>query len=485
MAFDRSTLSWERLAREQQGLASLNALRAVIEGLSVLPGRKSVVFFAEGLALPETVLPQFDSVVATANRANVTVYTVDAAGLRVHSKDAETGREIRAAGAQSMIVNPDGSTGGSLGALERLEDVLRKDPRTSLTLLADRTGGFLIENTNDLARGFQKIDADRRFHYLLTYTPKKQNFDGGWRSISVRVPSRKVEIRSRSGYPAVRLLSAIPLLAYEGPALAALERTPPPADLPLRLGAFVFPEAKGGSRAVLMVAASGPTLTFAETPDGFRTDFLLMARVKHASGEIVRKGSQPYRLTGPAADRDRTQKGEILFYRQPELPPGRYTVEGVVHDALASRAGVARLPLEVPADTGVRVSSLVIVSRTERLMSGELDAENPLQVGNRLIYPNLGQPLQRRRGGTVAFYVTIVPSGTAPVEARLHILQSGRIAAELPVPLDAVDGSGRIQQLSQIPAAGLGAGDFQFRLVVKQGAAQQVREAGVRVEIVE
>ena len=139
--------------------ASLNALRAVIEGLSVLPGRKSVVFFAEGLALPEAVLPQFDSVVATANRANVSVYTVDAAGLRVHSKDAETGREVRAAGAQSMIVNPDGSTGGSLGALERIEDVLRKDPRTSLTLLADRTGGFLIENTNDLARG---LPEDRR-----------------------------------------------------------------------------------------------------------------------------------------------------------------------------------------------------------------------------------------------------------------------------------------------------------------------------------
>ena len=90
--------SWERLAREQQGYASLNALRAVIEGLSVLPGRKSVVFFAEGLALPEAVMPQFDSVVATANRANVSVYTIDAAGLRVHSKDAETGREVRADG---------------------------------------------------------------------------------------------------------------------------------------------------------------------------------------------------------------------------------------------------------------------------------------------------------------------------------------------------------------------------------------------------
>ena len=282
-------------------------------------------------------MPQFDSVVATANRANVSVYTIDAAGLRVHSKDAETGREVRAIGAQSMIVNPDGSTGGSLGAMERMDDVLRKDPRTSLTLLAERTGGFLIENTNDLARGFREIDTDRRFHYLLTYTPKKLDFSGEWRRVEVRVPSRKVEIRSRSGYPAVRSLSAIPLLAYEGPALAALERTPPPADLPLRLGAFVFPDVKGGSRAALMVAASGETLTFETTPEGFRTDFTLMARVKDATGEIVRKGSQPYRLTGPAADRERTQKGEVLFYRQPELPPG-----STPRRRRARRAGAAR-----------------------------------------------------------------------------------------------------------------------------------------------
>lgn len=209
-----------------------------------------------------------------------------------------------------------------------------------------------------------------------------------------------------------------------------------------------------------------------------------MARVKDASGEIVRKGSQPYRLKGTAADRERTQKGEVLFYRQPELQPGKYTLEAVVHDALGPRAGVARMPFEVPVGGGLQVSSLVIVSRTERLMSSELDADNPLQAGNRLIYPSLGEPLRRRRTDTVAFYVTIAPSGTAPVEARLHILQAGHVVAELPVPLDAVDASCRIQQVSQMPAAGLGAGDFQFRLVVKQGTAQQVREAGLRVEIV-
>ena len=76
-----------------------------------------------------------------------------------------------------------------------------------------------------------------------------------------------------------------------------------------------------------------------------------------------------------------------------------------------------------------------------------------------------------------------MPSGAEPVEARLHILQAGHVVAELPVPLDAADASGRIQQVSQMPAAGLGAGDFQFRLVVKQGAAAAGARGGLRVEI--
>ena len=54
-------------------------------------------------------------------------------------------------------------------------------------MLADRTGGFLINNTNNLAKGFQLIDADRRFHYLLTYAPKNSDFKGEWRRIAVKV----------------------------------------------------------------------------------------------------------------------------------------------------------------------------------------------------------------------------------------------------------------------------------------------------------
>ncbi len=199
---------WERMARDQQGYATTNALLAVVAGLGTVAGRKTAVFFAEGLAIPDAVLPRFRTVVTAANRANVSIYTIDAAGLRVHSKDQETYREIHGMGDTGLRLNPDGSSQSSIGTLERNEDVLRKDPRTSLTLLAKETGGFLIENTNDLAKGFVRIDADRRFYYLLTYEPKNTTFDGAWRSIIVKVPKRKVTVRARTGYLAVRPAAA-------------------------------------------------------------------------------------------------------------------------------------------------------------------------------------------------------------------------------------------------------------------------------------
>jgi VWFA-related protein len=291
--------SWETMARDQQGYATTNGLLAITTALGALPGRKSVVFFAEGLSIPDAVLSHFRSVVTNANRGNVSVYTIDAAGLRVHSKDAEIGREVRSMGAAGLTVNPDGSNQSGLGTMERNEDVLRLNPRTSVALLAQQTGGFLVENTNDLAGAFRQVDSDRRFHYLLTYTPKNTDFDGKWRSILVRVPGRRVTIRTRAGYLAAHAPVTLPLLAYEGPALAALQQSPAPLDLPLRATALVFPGASQ-SRVVVLAATDADALRFehdAKTRT-YRTDFNVLARIVDAGGEVIRQSSQPYRLSG-------------------------------------------------------------------------------------------------------------------------------------------------------------------------------------------
>jgi VWFA-related protein len=472
--------TFEFLSRDHQGFTTTNALLALIAALSELPGRKSVVFFAESLALPIAVQGRFDSVIQNANRANVAIYAVDAAGLRVHSDQGQVGRELQCLGASAGVradcENVFARLGIGYSSADLVVDLLQKDPATALGTLSRATGGFLINNTNDLARGFQQIDADRRFHYLLTYTPKNEQFDGEWRNVTVRVPGRRVDVRARSGYLAVRALGAIPLLAHEGPALAALDREPRPTDLPITARAFIFPT---GDEARLALLASTPAsaITFAADDTGFRADFTILARIRDANGEVVRKASEPYRLSGPLGDKDKAQRGDVLFFRQPTLPPGRYTLDAVVHDALGKKAGVVSESFEVPAAGGLAVSTLLVVGRGERVADPQPD--NPLYVGNVLVYPNLGEPI-RKTDAAITLFLTVLPVAGRTPSAELELLRGADALAKVPLKFDAAV-SGRIQQLWRVPIDTLGPGDYTFRVIIADGSNREVRETSVRV----
>ncbi len=473
---DRMERQFEEMARDQQGHATINSLMAVISGLGELPGRKTIIFFAEALAIPPNVQTEFESVVATANRLNVSVYSVDGAGLRVHSGQSETARRVNATGSEALHRNPERPE-KLLDALELNEDNLRRDPAVSLRLLADRTGGFLINNTNDLAAGLRQIDDDRRFHYLLTYTPSNTDFRGEWRRITVNVPNKHVTVRARSGYLAVRSAGALPLLMYEGPALAALERAPLPTQVPVRAGAFAFPQSRSSqARVAVLVATDGGLLarSAAAPPAANQTDFTILARLKDATGDVVRKGSQRYRL--PA-----TVHGDVLFFRQPTLPPGSYTLEYVVHDALGQRTGAGTAPMIVQEqrEGQPRVSSLMIVQRTERVPPAERDASNPLYYGDLLLYPNLGEPIPKRQT-TLRFAFNVIP-GSAPARASLTLQQGERVLGETALPLGTADAEGRIWHVGQLPLGSLTPGEYTLVVTITAGSDTETRRATFRV----
>lgn len=481
---NRTEATYESMMRDQQGYATTDGLLAIVDALSMLPGRKTVVFFAEGLAIPPAVQARFDSVVATANRANVSVYTVDSAGLRVHSSQAETAANINALGNTSFDRDPDAPGSRPLTeGLEFNEDNLRKDPSVSLQMLAERTGGFLINNTNNLSKGFQAIDADRRFHYLLTYSPKNTDFKGEWRKITVKVPKREVVIRSRTGYMAVRAPGALPLLAYEAPAIAALERTPLPRDLPVLGGVFSFPDPKKPGRLALLVAADASAIQVNTVADAYQTDFTILARIKNAQGSVIRKASQPYKLTGPAAQAGNVKQGEVLFFREPELAPGQYTLDYVVSDNLAQKAGAGSATLVVPEvkPGQLVVSSLVVVRRAEKIAPAE-QPDNPLHVGDLLLYPNIGEPLKKSVDKGLSFYIAITPAAGQPAPVAVLELSAGpQTIGQVPMQLAAPGADGRIRNSAQLPLANFPPGDYGLKVIVTQGSAKEVREARVKI----
>jgi VWFA-related protein len=102
----------EALERDQQGLATVNSILALVNGLKTAPGRKAIVFFSEGLVLPPRVVETLRTVVAEANRGGVTFYAADAAGLRTVSSASETRRDL--ASIAQVLEDPESARPGEL-----------------------------------------------------------------------------------------------------------------------------------------------------------------------------------------------------------------------------------------------------------------------------------------------------------------------------------------------------------------------------------
>jgi VWFA-related protein len=477
----RMAETFQALERDEQGYATANALLAVVSAMKAVPGRKSVVFFTEGLAIPPNVKARFQSVVDAANRSNVSIYPMDAAGLRTDSLTKETKDGIGEASGIALNRDPtrDVTDRPMMMALEKNEDLLRADPHSGLDQLADQTGGFLIANTNDLRRGFSRIDTDMRNYYVLTYVPTNGAFDGKFRSIDVKVRKNDVRISSRKGYFAVRATTGAPILGYEAPAAAVLERTPLPNAFPVRALSLRFPESDRTGLAPILVTVPTAGLTFKEVPDRkiYTSDFVILTRITDSAGTVIDKMSQRYELQGPIDQLANTRNGEVLFYREPVLGPGVYSMETVVHDALSNKASVRLATLDVTdvKPDALRVSSVVAVRRAEKVPEAQRVPGSPLYVGDQLLTPSMGEPFSKASTKELPFYFVVYPgaAGGAPT-ATLSLLNSGKLLAEAPLELAAADAKGRIAQVSRIPLEALVPGSYELRIAVKQGTQTAV-----------
>ena len=228
---------YQQYLYEEQGRASMSGLLALVDSLGQLPGRKTVLYFCEGLTIPDSQQARFRQVIDTANRNNVSVYTFDSAGLRVQSAQQQTAREVR-----ELTFTALGGASESPRESEKLTEDARRQraapedgPAVSLGILANQTGGLLTNNTNALDRAIDRINDDRRHHYLLSYVSTNSTLDGTYRQDR----GQGSRARRRGARPAKATarqtnVTTAPVLEYEKPAMTALAATPAPIGIPHR-----------------------------------------------------------------------------------------------------------------------------------------------------------------------------------------------------------------------------------------------------------
>jgi VWFA-related protein len=476
---------FDTLDRDHKGYDTTLALIRVIRSLAETPGRKSIVFFSEGLPVSPVLSARFDDLIDAANRSNVTVYAVDANGLRTSSSSANTRKRLQEFTDDRMMQNISGGSGGDqpmTRGLESVEDMVRLDSRTGLARLAEDTGGFLVEESNNLTRAFKRIDEDNQFHYLLTYAPRNTVFDGKFREILVKSSRPGAQVFARKGYRAVRGRAPIDSGGFEAPALALLDRTPLPNAFPIAAQGFSFPDPHHPGLTPLVVRLTTDSLRFVVDADKstYSAQVAVVIRLKDSQGKDVQKLSQQYILSGDVKDMEAARLGTILFYREPLLAPGVYTVESIAFDALAGNgsARISTLTVPVAESQTLGLSSLVFVDHVEQMggaPSDHTERPAPFLVGQMLVYPNIGDPVMKTTMKDLPFFFTIYRGTSGPLTATAQLLRNGGVVAEAPLEI-AASTEPRIQQLARLPVSGLTAGTYQLRIVVVSGP-QRVDES--------
>lgn len=473
-------------ARQQQGQSSIYSLLSLIEGQKKLLGRKTVVYFSEGLQVPPNLKDAFQTAISAANRANVSFYAMDARGLQTQS-DFDSAKEslnaaVTATQRQQRTRGGEAVSVEQVKAFDNAESAITKNSQNNLASLAESTGGVFVANTNDFRTPMKRVLTELTSYYEASYSPTGKEFDGKFRSITVKSQRPDIVLQTRSGYFAVPTMEGVSqLLPYELPLLAALNAKPIPRDFDIRQQILHFADRPGGTQQMLVMEVPLANLTF-KVDEGnklYSTHCSLLALLKNSEGRVVHKFSEDFPLDGPTTRLEALKKGNLVFTRAFDVPPGRYTLETVAHDRETNKKAVRRSILVVPnRSENLKMSSVSVIKRIDPIDQSSAGDDNPFRFQTGKIIPNLGEPIKPGAGSELGIYTVIYPlSGSSDKpQLILEVLQDGQSVARGQLDLPAPDGQGKIPYIARVPLDNFKtAGNYEIRLIAKQGA-QAVEE---------
>jgi VWFA-related protein len=478
----------DSIQRQQQGQSTLYPMLGLVKAQGRLAGRKTLIYFSEGLVVPKNLFEVFETTKSEANRANVTIYAVDARGLNsTRDSDAARNQLLKAARDSQAQIQKRGAgavTVDEVMIAENAEESLRANVQDTLGELSQATGGFLTANTNNFKPNMQRIATDIGSYYEAAYVPVSQEFDGKWRKISVKVTRPDVTVQSRSGYFALPPGEGSALLPYEMPLLTALTVSPAPHAFDFQVGALQFSDTPKGREHVLLFEVPLQGMTFQEDrkKKQYTLRFSLLALIKDAEGHVVERFSDDYPFEGPLDKLAQIKRGNLLFRRPFTLKPGEYTLDAVALDRDSGRTSVLKQPIRVLPTDGLSVSSLVVIRRLDPA-DADLPADDPFRLERMRVVPNLDLPVPLASNPQLSVYLTAYAAPkSAPPRMMLEFLQGDTIVARARPDLPAADEKGRIQYVGTFPTAALSPGRYSIRAVLQQG--QSVTETETPVTIV-
>jgi VWFA-related protein len=373
-----------------QKLAAVEGLANVLGGI---PGRKALVEFTGGITQTgEENRTQLRAATDAANRADVSIYSIDSRGLFAVPPGGDT--TTNAATGTSMFT----------GASVFHQTDQREDSRDTLATLSTDTGGKAFFDLGDLSEAFPKIQQDNTGYYLIGYRLGADvKRDGRWRAIRVKVSAPGAHIRYREGYYAPRDFQHLEKEDRDQQLADAVNSDNPVVELPVAVETGMFRLSEQQTYIPVAAKISASALDWAEKHGKREAEFDFAVDVRAVpSGQAV---AQLRDTTQVNLDPERFQQinqKNLLYQGGVVLAPGNYRLKFVARENESGKIGTFEENLVVaPAQPGkMTLSSVLLSSQLVPVQkSSEVQtkgqgvraklANSPLEINGETIVPSV------------------------------------------------------------------------------------------------
>jgi VWFA-related protein len=491
---------------------ALGVLNSTIGAMSRLPGRKSVLYIAEG------VFSLFDSATASsmnnrnakggslgvansgnsssiftesrqleeklrgiteiANRATIAVYTLDPRGtVPINFSAADqmrggiTDRELGGQNENDMTARNNAFKASQLG----------------MKFLSEETSGKAFVNTNDLGKGLRETLDSQNGYYILAYQPDAETFDAEKRrfnKLSVKVKRPNVNVSYRSGF--FNVAETTEEKSVQTPERVFLQKLFSPykySDVDLQMTS-IFAADEQTTTVRSFISIEPKTLQFVDTADGNKTaQFDVVAIAFNADGIPVSQVAKRFDVkVSPKGYEKLLADGIASSLTFVAKTKGSQQVKVAVRDVNANKIGTVSQTLEVPNfdKESLGLSGILLQNFTaeewQNLQSGKTQANS--QDAAMRMQANTARR-QFKKGTILSFNYAVyaAPSLRSKSQAQFAVFKDGKeLFKGAPEELN-VTPNGKLQRLNKGGAFLLGtdmaAGKYVLQIMVSGDALRE------------
>ena len=381
---------------------TFRSLRFILEAMSELPGRKSLVLLSDEVPIETQEYgfsgdsrltrsslsgssdrpasgSQTDSLFSSmsnagmlrkiaemAIRASVVIYSVDTQGLAypgIMASDSFAPSDPFRGNARE-ITNHMNSVLSDRSALMWMR-------RQGGDLVARQTGGFQVRNSNSFE--LDRIVEDQSGYYLIGYRPNEETFNRNFHHLKAKVKQPGMSVRTRFGFAGVseddvnkepRPIADLTNLALASPFSAQ--------DINVELSSFFTNDKTAGSLVRSFVYIDAKDLQFAVRDDRQHAAVELHSVVFGDNGMVVNQSTRSATLNLSQSDYEYAlRNGLQIVFDIPVKRAGSYQVRIAARDRSSSHIGSAGQFVAVPDLTKKKLAVSGIVLGTARDTTGQ------------------------------------------------------------------------------------------------------------------